>query len=159
MAAVCGAAWTFLGVNDITEDGEKMEIFLAVVGLATINILRNHIAPKKPGDHTYKETVEVLVKLFKPTPLEIVEQFKFHSHFRKQGEFVSTFVVELRSFSEYCNFGDTLEVMIRDRLVSGINDDSIQRRVLAEQDLRYKKAIELAQSLETAVQNMQDLKI
>ena len=89
---------------------------------------------------------------FKPTPSEIVEQFKFHSCFRKQGESVSTFIAELRSLSEYCNFGDTLEVMIRDRLVCGINDDGIQRRLLAEQDLTYKKAVELAQSLETAVQ-------
>ena len=87
-----------------------------------------------------------------------MERFKFHSRFRKQGESVSTFVAELRSLSEYCNFGDTLEVMIRDRLVCGINDDSIQRRLLAEQDLTYKKAVELAQSLEMAVQNMKDLK-
>ena len=51
-----------------------------------------------------------------------------------------------------------MEVMIRDRLVCGINDDGIQRRLLAEQDLMYKKAVELAQSLEMAVQNMKDLK-
>ena len=67
-------------------------------------------------------------------------------------------MAELHSLSEYCNFGDTLEVMIRDRLVCGINDDGIQRRLLAEQDLTYKKVVELAQSLETAMQNMKDLK-
>ena len=48
--------------------------------------------------------------------------------------------------------------MIRDMLVCGINDDSIQRRLLAKQDLTYKKAVELAQSLEMAMQNMKDLK-
>ena len=93
----------FFAVNDITEDGKKKEIFLAVVGPATFNILRNLIAPKKPGDHTYKENVEVLAKHFKPTLSEIVGRFKFHSRFRKQGESVLTFVGELRSLSEYCN--------------------------------------------------------
>ena len=101
---------------------------------------------------------KVLAKHFKPTPSVIVERFKFHSCFRKQGESVSTFVAELHSLSEYCNFGDTLEVMIRDRLVCVINDNGIQRRLLAEQDLTYKKTVELAQSLETAMQNMKDLK-
>ena len=48
--------------------------------------------------------------------------------------------------------------MIRDRLVCVINDDGIQRRLLAEKHLTYKKAVELEQSLETAVQNMKDLK-
>ena len=75
-------------------------MFLSVVGPATFNILRNLISPKKPGDHTYKENVEVLAKHFKLTPSEIVERFKFHSRFRKQGESVSTFVAELRSLSE-----------------------------------------------------------
>ena len=70
---------------------------MAVVGPATFNILRNLISPKKPGDHTYKENVEVLAKHFKLTSSEIVERFKFHSRFRKQGESVLTFVAELRS--------------------------------------------------------------
>ena len=126
--------FTVFSANDITEDAKKKKIFLAVAGPATFNILRNLIAPRKLSDHTYRENVEVLAKHFKPTPSEIVEQFKFHSRFRKQGESVSTFVAVLHSLSEYCNFGDTLEVMIRNRLVCGINDNGIQRRLLAEQD-------------------------
>ena len=38
---------------------------------------------------------------------------------------MATFLSELRSIAEYCNFGDTLETMLRDRLISGINDDHI----------------------------------
>ena len=40
--------------------------------------------------------------------------------------------------------------MLRDRLVCGINDDSIQKRLLEESNLTYKKAVELARGLETA---------
>ena len=56
----------FFAANDITEDGKKKEIFLVVVGLAMFNILRNLLAPRKPGDHTYRENVEVLAKHFNP---------------------------------------------------------------------------------------------
>ena len=42
-----------------------------------------------------------------------------------------TYVAEVRSLAEFCNFGQTLlEAMLRDRIVCGINDDAIQRRLL-----------------------------
>ena len=40
--------------------------------------------------------------------------------------------------------------MIRDQLVCGINDSHIQWHLLAEPDLTYKKAFDLAQAMETA---------
>ena len=43
---------------------------------------------------------------------------------------MSTYVSELRSLAEHCNFGAMLDLMLRDRLVCGINDDAIQRRLL-----------------------------
>ena len=41
--------------------------------------------------------------------------------------------------------------MLRDRIVCGINDVRIQRRLLAEPGLSLAKALELALALETAV--------
>ena len=38
-------------------------------------------------------------------------------------------------------FQNTLEEMLRDRLVCGINDEQIQRRLLAESSLDFKKAM------------------
>ena len=49
--------------------------------------------------------------------------------------------------------------MLRDRLVCGINDGSTQRRLLSEPDLTYKKALDIAQALETAERNVQDLQL
>jgi hypothetical protein len=37
-----------------------------------------------------------------------MERFKFHNRSRKPGESVATFVAELRSLTEFCNFGTTL---------------------------------------------------
>ena len=63
-------------------------------------------------------------------------------------------MTELRSLAEHCNFGPTLDAMIQDRVVCGINDDAIQKRLLAEGDkLTLAKVLSLAQSYETAVKD------
>ena len=47
--------------------------------------------------------------------------------------------------------------MLRDRLVCGIHDIRIQRRLLAEPNLTFKKALELAIALETVDRDTKDL--
>ena len=47
--------------------------------------------------------------------------------------------------------------MLRDRLVCGINDQRLQRRLLAESDLTFKKAFDLVQALEAAERNAKDI--
>ena len=47
--------------------------------------------------------------------------------------------------------------MLHDRVVCGINDSSIQRRLLAEVSLTLDKAHKLTQGMETAAQNMKEL--
>ena len=66
-------------------------------------------------------------------------------------------MAELRNISEHCDFQNTLEEMLRDRLVCGINDEQIQRRLLAESTLDFKKAMKIATSMEIAVKNAKDL--
>ena len=59
--------------------------------------------------------------------------------------------------TEFCDFGISLEDMLRDRLVCGIHDIRIQRRLLAEPNLTFKKALELAIALETVDRDTKDL--
>ena len=70
---------------------------------------------------------------------------------------MATYVSELHSSAEFCNFGSTLEVMLRDRIVCGISDDAIQQRLLTEPGLTSKKSLKIAQNLEATSQNMREL--
>ena len=97
----------------------------------------------------------VLKQHYNPTPSVIVQRYKckFHSHSRQPSETIATFMLELRSIAEFCNFGQTLDDMLRDRLVCGIGDNVIQKRLLAEDPLTLAKAMELAQGMEVAAKN------
>ena len=48
--------------------------------------------------------------------------------------------------------------MLRDRLVCGINDEAIQRRLLGESKLTYRKKVEIAQNQERAEKNVKELR-
>ena len=126
---------------------------LLVVGRSSYTLLRNLIAPAKPADKTFKELVEVLSKYYSPQPTEVMQRFRFNSRSRKEGESITDYVTELRRLAEFCNYGETDE-MLRDRLVWGVRDASIQKKLLGESELNLMKAIQLAQSMETAERNL-----
>ena len=64
----------------------------------------------------------------------------------------------LRQFAEYCKYNETLNDMIRDQLVCGITHEEIQKKLLAEKNLTYEKALEVALAVEAAEQSTKDLK-
>ena len=143
--------------NDVEDDKKQRAIFLSVCGPKTYSLLRDLLQPRKPSATEFKEIVETLERHFRPTPNVIFERFKFHNRERREGESITVYVAELRKLSEYCNFGEALEDMIRDRLVCGVKNESIQRRLLSERDLTHKKAVEIAVALEASAKQVKDL--
>ena len=109
----------FLHANGIDDDDKKRSVFLSVIGPGAYKLLRSLLSPKKPGDKPFKSLTEVMTKHCKPVLSEIVQSYKYHTRFRQPGETVSTYVSELRSLAEHCNFRATLDLMLRHRLVCG----------------------------------------
>ena len=140
--------------NDVEDVAKRHAILLSVCGSKTYALARDLLQPAKPAETTFKKIVDELGKHFSPKPSEIVERFKFHSRNRKDGEGVATYVAGLRKLTEHCNFGE----MIRDRLVCGINDEKIQRRLLAERELTFKKAVDISLAFESALKYVVDIK-
>ena len=149
------------GIGDTEEAdlNKRRSILLSVCGSRIYKLMSDLLAPNKPGTKTFAELVKLVQDHYAPKPSEIVQRYKFHNRFRRQGESVAAYVAELRHLTEHCNFGPTLDVMIRDRLVCGIMDDKIQRRLLSEKDLTLKKAYDIAISMETAEKGVVDLQI
>ena len=145
--------------NEITSSDKQRAVLISAMGAKSYKLLRNLITPKAPSDKSFKELVEAMTKHFCPPPSEIVQRFKFNTRVRKPGESVATYVAELQALSQYCNFGDTLELMLRDRIVCGINDVQTQKRLLVEKDLSFAKAKEIALGLASAVQGVRDTQI
>ena len=147
----------FLAANGIDAAEKKRSVFLSVVGPKTYNLLGSLLAPAKPGEKSYDVLIEKLKDHYNPAPAEIVERHKFYTRQQRPGENIATFVSELRSIAKRCNFEGTLEKMIRDRLVCGVRDDRLQRRLLIETNLDFKKAMEISIATEAALRNVKEL--
>ena len=82
----------------------------------------------------------VMSNFYNPKPLVTVQRYQFYSRFFHPDESISIFVAELRHLAKDCNFGAALKDNLRDRLVCGVGDSIIQKKLLAEQNLTFQKA-------------------
>ena len=73
-----------------------------------------------------------------------MQQFKFHTRSRKQGETVAEFVSEPRAIAKHCNFGDREQLELMLRLWHCKRE--IQSKLLSD-----------AESMETAERNVKEL--
>ena len=137
---------------DVREEKRKA-ILLSVIGPSAYKVLRNLTSPAKTTDKSYEEIITLLRSHFAPKPSQTVQRFKFHSRVRTQGEKIADFIADLRKLASDCGFGESLDDMLRDRLVCGIDDDKIQNRLLIEPDLTFNKAYKIAISQEAAARD------
>jgi len=123
---------------------------LSLIGCRTYGLLRSLTAPAKPSEKTYDEVVETLTRHFSPIPLVIAERFRFHKRDQRGGEAVRVFVADIRKLAQHCEFGNALDSSLLGRLICGLRNEPIQKRLLSETDLTFKRAIEIAIAIETA---------
>ena len=162
----------YFEANDIIADtnaiNKQRAILLSVIGTDTYTLLRSLTAPRTPAELTYKELCDLLSSHYEPKPNVILQRYNFYSAYRKQGQSIKDFVAELKGLARNCDFGKTrtgviltekviLEENLRDRLVCGVADTAIQRRLLGETDLSFDKSYQLALAMESAATNAAQL--
>ncbi|UYV78594.1 hypothetical protein LAZ67_16002094, partial [Cordylochernes scorpioides] len=83
----------------------------------------------------------------------IVERFMFFGRIQKETESVSEYLVEIKRLASTCGFGEFLKESLRDKLVCGLRNAKIQRRILSEGDVPLARVVEIALSMEAAEKN------
>ena len=144
--------------NDIEQDNKKKSIFLIPVGPETFKLIKDLCTPEKPGDKTFHGICELIKEHLNPEPNVIVERLRFYTRTRRENESVAEYVAELRHLSTHCNLSAVLNDNLRDRIVCGVNNHDIQKKLLSVGNaLTLDKALKLAISFETAAKNAESL--
>ena len=116
-------------------------------------LFRSLVAPEKLEHKSYTDLVKAMRKHHNPTLSEIIQCDNFFCWFRQQNKFISTFILELTTLAEFCNFGTSLATMLHHRLVCAVEDSHIQCCLLSEPNLTLQTAMQIVLGMEPAAQN------
>ncbi|UYV62868.1 K02A2.6-like, partial [Cordylochernes scorpioides] len=142
----------FLILEEASEEKKKAYL-LTLIGGKAYETLKNLCSPKLPKEYKYEELIEKLVEYFSPRRSIIVERFMFFGRIQKETESVSEYLVEIKRLASTCGFGEFLKESLRDKLVCGLRNAKIQRRILSEGDVPLARVVEIALSMEAAEKN------
>ena len=110
----------FFTINDVNDAEKKRAILLTSCGIETYQLFKGLTAPAKPVEMTFNKLVILMTNHENPKRNPIAERSQFNMHNRKAGETVSQYMTELCRLSQYCEYGNSLDNMLRDGLVCGI---------------------------------------
>jgi len=139
----------YFTVNDITGEDKRRAIPLNGVGPATYCLIKTLVSPVKVTEFSFEEIVTWTTAHFNPKPSPIVKRYEFNVQVQGEGESIATYVAKLPKITEYCQYGDVLSNMLRDRLVCGIKEKTIQRQLLRETALTFDNALQMALAVES----------
>ena len=145
----------YFNANDIDET-KKISVLLTLIGPKGFSLATKLLSPKKLDDNslTFKDIEEALVSHYKPKKIIIYERYKFHNRNQGANESIADFVAAIKSLASTCEFGDTLQDMLRDRFVVGLHNRATQQALLTDSDLDFKKATNVASTREAAMREL-----
>ena len=70
---------------------------------------------------------------------------------------MAQYLVSLRKLAEHCEFNEFLNQALHDKLVCGLKNEMIQRKLLTVKELTMAKAFKIARGMEAAYQQSSKL--
>ncbi|KII67125.1 Transposon Tf2-9 polyprotein [Thelohanellus kitauei] len=134
------------------ESSKIVRVFLAVIGPSAYNLLKTLTRGADLSKMTLEEFNDLLTDHLDPAPMVVSERYNFYSSRQQVGETIMEFSTRLQSLSSNCDFKDFTDQALRDAFVLGLSDtkQNIRPVLLAERDLTFKRAVELAQQITKA---------
>ncbi|KAL3255031.1 hypothetical protein MRX96_017475 [Rhipicephalus microplus] len=125
----------FFETNSITDASKKRANLLMLCGEWTYHSVCSHVQPKQPNQMSYEDIVEMLKAHFDPQLSDVFCRALFQRRNQRDDE------------------GDKqlpLDMMLRDRLIFGISNSTVQQRLLAEKNLTFATVYDLAFTIKFA---------
>lgn len=109
----------------------------------------------QPKPTTYENVLTAFEDFFIPRKNVMFERFKFNSRIQQRGETVDAFITDLHTMADQCDFRDFKDELIRDRIIVGMSDAKLSKRLQLKQDLTLQDATIAAKQAE--IQHRQNL--
>ena len=87
----------------------------------------------------------------------IYERYKFNNRSQEQTESIDTYVTALRALAETCEFGTLKDHLIRDRIVCGVRENAVRRKLLQESGLTLSKCVDICRAAEATSAQLKEM--
>ena len=97
----------------------------------------------------YAEAVHTFDKFFGVRKNLIFERARFNSRDQMEGESTEQYLLVLHALARNCEYGQLQEELIRDRIVIGILDKALSKRLEMDPELTLEKASRMVRQSES----------
>ena len=106
----------------------------------------------------YAEAVHTFERFFGVRKNLIFERARFNSRDQMEGESTEQYLLVLHALARNCEYGQLRDELIRDRIVIGILDKALSKRLQMDPELTLEKAARLVRQSESVGEQQQVLK-
>ncbi|UYV68121.1 hypothetical protein LAZ67_5003112, partial [Cordylochernes scorpioides] len=139
------------------EEGKRMPIFVSLLDSEMLKLGNDLFFPSTMKEQPYERLIQRIKLHLAPRKKVIPQRCRFLKRIQLENESVSEYLRELGHLAMDCTFGEMLEVMLRDRFVAGIKSESLQKKLLQEDDdVTLDRVFSIAVSFELAEQYAKD---
>nr|XP_015840193.1 PREDICTED: uncharacterized protein LOC107399051 [Tribolium castaneum] len=135
--------------------GEKEVLLLNLIGEDAQELMNNFVWATAEERGNFRAVVNKFKDYCQPLKNITIERFNFNSIVQREGETFDSFVTELQNKAATCEFGTLKEGLIRDRIVYGIRDKALQKRLLREPNLLLADCIQYCRAAEQSERQAQ----
>ncbi|XP_075555718.1 uncharacterized protein LOC142588122 [Dermacentor variabilis] len=142
----------FCEANKIAKEQKSRP--LSCCGEEAYGLITTLVKPARPTAATYEEIKTVVRKNLHPRLSELYARFLFYKRNQAAEESVTDYVTALRKLAEEQL---PLGIMMRHRVVCGLQNEAVQQRLLAKHDLTFNVAYDMAATAEATAKQQQDI--
>ncbi|XP_062698553.1 uncharacterized protein K02A2.6-like isoform X1 [Aedes albopictus] len=114
---------------------EKKQWFISLSGDDVFDEIKLLFPKKNVNDLDYDEMIKKLRSRFDKTEPALMHRYKFYNKYQGHTESAENFVVAVKLLAESCNFKEFKDEAVRDRLIIGLRDKKLQRKILMEDEI------------------------
>lgn len=147
----------FLKASGVSKEPKEVQASLLVnlIGSAGYEVFTTFNFDAGESEDDVNCVLKKFDTYFGAKPNITVRRYKFFTRSQEEGENIDQYVTVLRVLSQQCEFGELNESLLRDKIVCGVNNNTVRDRLLRSDDLTLSKAMQICQAAEMSKEESQ----
>lgn len=142
----------FFSMNKVEKENYKA-YFITMSGPTVFTELKLLFPNTELTQVSYDEMIRKLKSRLDKTETDFIQRVKFNNRVQLPNESVEDFILAVKLLAEFCGFENFKNSAIRDRIVAGVRDKSLQQRLLNEDNPTLETVEKVVATWEIATNN------